>query len=314
MNTPAISIKGLVKRYGDTTAVAGISLEIGQGEVFGLLGPNGAGKTTTILMLLGLTEITEGQVSVLGLDPRRHVLELKRQVGYMPDAVGFYDNLSAYENMMYSARLAGIPSTQRRERIERALASVSLADVAHRPVATFSRGMRQRLGLAEIRMKQVRIAILDEPTSGLDPLAAEEFLKMIDTLRHEGVCVVLSSHMLDHMQRICDRVALFHQGRIVLCGSVGELANQVLGGNRYVRVQAERLDVADVLRAIQGVQSVERAEPGYRVLADRDVRADIAQAVVQAGASLMTLDESAPSLDVIYNQYFQQLQEVRNAA
>lgn len=315
MNTPAISAQGLVKRYGDSTAVAGISLEVGQGEVFGLLGPNGAGKTTTILMLLGLTDITEGSVQVLGLDPRRQVLALKRQVGYMPDAVGFYDNLSAYENLVYSARLAGVPAAERRGRIEAALARVRLADVASRPVAAFSRGMRQRLGLAEILLKQARIAVLDEPTSGLDPLAAEEFLAMIGELRQEGICVVLSSHMLDHMQRICDRVALFHQGRIVLTGTVEELATQVLGGSRYVRLRAEGTELPRVLGDVPGVRSLEASPPDYRLLVEGEARGAIARAVVGAGAELLGLEEDVPSLDVIYNRYFQTLeQEVRHAA
>src|SRR5262245_11314551 len=166
-----IEVQGLTKRYDEATVVKGISFAVARGEIFGLLGPNGAGKTTTILMLLGLSEISDGQARVLGHDPMREPLQVKRRVGYMPDQVGFYDNLTAGENLRYTARLIGIDRGEREERIASSLAHVGLLEFAERCVATFSRGMRQRLGLAEILMKNAEIAILDEPTSGLDPQA-----------------------------------------------------------------------------------------------------------------------------------------------
>ncbi len=215
-----IAARGLTKRYGGVNVVDAIDFDIARGEVFGLLGPNGAGKTTTILMMLGLTEISSGTVSVLGHDPARAPLQVKRRVGYLPDSVGFYDHLTAGENLAYTAKLMGLEPAERAHRIAAALARVRLSDVADKRVATFSRGMRQRLGLAEIIVKQAEIAILDEPTSGLDPQATLEFLGLIDELKAEGVTVLLSSHMLDQVQRVCDRVALFQSGRIVLMGAV----------------------------------------------------------------------------------------------
>src|SRR6516165_8815942 len=239
-----IMAKGLTKRYGEASAVDAISFAIRKGEVFGLLGPNGAGKTTTILMMLGLTEISSGLVSVLGFDPARAPLQVKRRVGYLPDSVGFYDNLSAVENLAYTAKLMGLSLKDRTERIADALMRVRLDDVAHKRVATFSRGMRQRLGLAEIIVKKAEIAILDEPTSGLDPQATQEFLDLIRELKAEGTTVLLSSHLLDQVQRICDRVALFQSGHIVLMGSVAELSVQVLGAGFVVEVEAEGVGIA----------------------------------------------------------------------
>src|ERR1700752_1585566 len=148
-----IEAKGLTKTYGHAAAVDHVSFTVGRGEIFGLLGPNGAGKTTTILMLLGLTEISSGEVSVLGFNPAREPLSVKRRVGYMPDTVGFYDQLTAADNMRYTARLIGFRSAERETRIADALDRVGLADHADKRVSTFSRGMRQRLGLAEILMK-----------------------------------------------------------------------------------------------------------------------------------------------------------------
>ncbi|MGA7071903.1 ABC transporter ATP-binding protein [Bradyrhizobium sp.] len=307
----------LTKRYGETRAVDDISFGIRKGEVFGLLGPNGAGKTTTILMMLGLTEVSSGRISVLGFDPVRQPLQVKRRVGYLPDSVGFYDHLSAVENLAYTAKLMGLSLKERRQRIEQALKRVQLDEVANKRVSTFSRGMRQRLGLAEIIVKKAEIAILDEPTSGLDPQATLEFLDLIRELKAEGITVLLSSHLLDQVQRICDRVALFQSGRIVLMGSVAELSVQVLGAGFVVEVEAEGTGIARRLSTIPGVSNVETlAEDRFRMTAERDVRPDAARAVVAVNGSLRRLSVDEPSLEAIYARYFQGKQsgETRHAA
>jgi ABC-2 type transport system ATP-binding protein len=319
MSEMVIETQGLTKRYGTTTVVDGVSFGVAGGEIFGLLGPNGAGKTTTILMLLGLSEISGGQARVIGHDPMREPLAVKRGVGYLPDAVGFYEHLTAAENLRYTARLMGIGPADRERRIAAALDRVGLKDVAGKRVATFSRGMRQRLGLAEIVMKEARIAILDEPTSGLDPQATAELLDMIRGLKRDGVSVLLSSHLLDRVQTVCDRVALFQAGRIVLLGTVAELGRQVLGGGFAVEVEAQGEGLTQCLAAVPGVQAVEETAPGrLRLLADRDVRPEAAAAVVGAGGRLTRLSIEEPSLEAIYARYFQgadqATREVRDAA
>jgi ABC-2 type transport system ATP-binding protein len=312
MTDNVIEARGLLKLYGAQRAVDAIDLDVRRGEIFGLLGPNGAGKTTAILMMLGLTEISGGAVRVLGFDPVRQPLEVKRRVGYLPDAVGFYDHLTARENLRYTARLLDIPRREAEKRIADALASVVLADVADKRVATFSRGMRQRLGIAEIVMKKAEVAILDEPTSGLDPHATFELLEMIRGLKRQGVAVLLSSHLLDRVQSVCDRVALFNEGKIALMGTVVELANQVLGAGHPVLVEASGIDVPATLRGVEGVQKVTSDEQGaWRIVADRDVRAVVAQRIVAAGGALVRLADLQPSLEEVYTRYFQ---EVRHAA
>lgn len=312
-----IDVRGLTKLYGAARAVDAIDLSIRRGEIFGLLGPNGAGKTTTILMLLGLTEVSAGTVDVLGFDPVRQPLEVKRRVGYLPDAVGFYDHLTARENLRYTARLLAIPRSDAEKRISDAMESVQLADVLDKRVSTFSRGMRQRLGIAEIVMKKAEIAILDEPTSGLDPHATFELLEMIRGLKKAGVAVLISSHLLDRVQSVCDRVALFNHGKIALLGSVVELANQVLGAGHPILVEASGVDIAGALRGVEGVQTVVAEGPqgseggGWRVVADRDVRAAVAQRIVSSGGSLTRLAELQPSLEEVYTRYFE---EARHAA
>lgn len=310
MNDIVIEAQGLTKRYGRVLAVDGISFTVGRGEIFGLLGPNGAGKTTTILMMLGLTDVSDGSIRVLGHDPARDPLAVKLRVGYLPDTVGFYEHMTALENLRYTAALIGIAPSESDQRIASALDRVGLADVGHRRVGAFSRGMKQRLGLAEILMKDAAIAILDEPTSGLDPQATQELLEMIRSLKRDGVAVLISSHLLERVQSVCDRVALFSAGRIALIGSVPELASQVLGGGYHVEVEADGVGLADRLAEVPGVRAVEAVGAGrFRLLTQGDVRPQAAAAVVQAGGALRRLSVEEPSLDAIYNRYFQNLQQ-----
>ena len=306
MSDNVIEAQNLTKRYDGTAVVNGISFSVARGEIFGLLGPNGAGKTTTILMLLGLSDISAGQARVLGHDPVREPLQVKRQVGYLPDQVGFYDNLTAAENLRYTARLMGLERAEREQKIHASLRHVGLADVADKRVGTFSRGMRQRLSLAEILMKEAQIAILDEPTSGLDPQATVELLNIIRDLKHRGVSVLLSSHLLERVQSVCDRVALFNQGNIALIGTVPELGREVLGGGFRVEVEAEGQGLAERLAAVPGVQNVEPAGANrWRLTSDHDVRPEAATAAVAAGGRLLHLSVEEPSLEAIYTRYFQ---------
>ena len=274
MSATVIEARGLGKSYGRTRAVDDLDLTIEAGEVFGLLGPNGSGKTTTILMLIGLTEPTSGTVRVLGRDPLREPLAVKKRVGYLPDSVGFYDHLSARENLAYAARLLGLRSDEAAGRIDRALEQVRLIDVADRRVSTYSHGMRQRLGLADVLMKNAELAILDEPTSGLDPQSTQELLELIREMAKSGITIVLSSHLLGMVQTICDRVALFNKGRIGLVGRVADLASEVLGGSYVVEIEATGVDVAAALAGLDGVTSVTPIAGGaLRADCTRDARA-----------------------------------------
>jgi ABC-2 type transport system ATP-binding protein len=306
--------EALTKRYDDFVAVDNLNLQVKSGEVFGLLGPNGAGKTTTILMTLGLTEPSAGRVQVLGLDPARQPLSVKARVGYLPDQVGFYDELNALENLLYIARLNGLRRDEAYRRMETNLARMGLSEVAHNLVATYSRGMRQRLGVAELLLKAPRLIIMDEPTNGLDPEAARAFLQLIRELKEEGITIILSSHQLHQVQAVCDRVGLFHHGKMVLQGTVDELAQRVLAGAYRIHLRAEG-DVATLtaaLRQTPGVIQVSQHGPlNYTVEARQDLRGEVARTVIGAGAQLLAFDMEAPSLDDIYAQYFKEVQDGR---
>ena len=225
-----IEAEGLTKRYGTQIAVNSLTLRIREGEVFGFLGPNGAGKTTTLLMFLGLTEPTSGNVRIVGFDPAREPLRVKEKVGYLPENVGFYDDMDARQNLRFIARLNRIPDEVSAKKIDELLQQVGLFEEAKKKVGTYSKGMRQRLGIAEVLIKEPKLIFLDEPTIGLDPDGTNRMLDLIHSLsREKNITIFLSSHLLDQVQRICDRVGIMIKGNLVAIGPIQELARKKMG-------------------------------------------------------------------------------------
>jgi ABC-2 type transport system ATP-binding protein len=225
-----IEAEGLTKRYGSDIAVNQLTLQIREGEIFGFLGPNGAGKTTTLLMFLGLTEPTAGKVRVCGFDPTRDPLHVKEKVGYLPENVGFYDDMDARENLRFVARLNHIPDGVSAPRIDELLGMVGLHEEASKKVGTYSKGMRQRLGIAEVLVKEPSLIFLDEPTIGLDPDGTNRMLELIRSLsKVKKITVFFSSHLLEQVQRVSDRVGIMIKGGLVAVGPIEELAKTKLG-------------------------------------------------------------------------------------
>jgi ABC-2 type transport system ATP-binding protein len=313
-----IEATGLTKEYGERVAVNDLDLEVRRGEIFGLLGPNGAGKTTTVLMLLGLTEPTAGEVRVAGFDPRRDPLQVKRRVGYLPDSVGFYGSLTGRENLRYTARLNGIPGKVADPRIEEVLTEVGLRDRADDRADAYSRGMRQRLGIADALVKNPQILILDEPTTAIDPIGVTEILELIRGLaRDEGIAILLASHLLDQVQSVCHRVGIFHAGRIIGQGSVDELATEFGEAKDRLEVGVETTDrtaaeVQALLLSVPGVLAADPIEelPGraaWRLAVDsargeREVGRDVIDRLLATGARLERFGNSRPSLEQIYRR------------
>jgi ABC-2 type transport system ATP-binding protein len=225
-----IEAEGLTKKYGTQIAVNNLALQIREGEVFGFLGPNGAGKTTTLLMFLGLTEPTSGKVRIVGVDPTRDPLRVKEKVGYLPENVGFYEDMDARQNLRFVARLNRIPDRVSARKMDELLKQVGLFEEAQKKVGTYSKGMRQRLGIAEVLIKEPKLIFLDEPTIGLDPDGTNRMLDLIHSLsREKNITIFLSSHLLDQVQRICDRVGIMIKGNLVAIGPIQELAQKKLG-------------------------------------------------------------------------------------
>ena len=234
----------LVKQYGDVTAVDHLNLEIHKGEVFGLLGPNGAGKTTTTLMLLGLTDPSSGTAEINGLDCTRDALAVKKIVGYLPDNVGFYPDMSGRENLIFSGMMNGLTRKEAEERAVGLLERVGMTYAADRKTGTYSRGMRQRLGIADVLMKDPEIIIMDEPTLGIDPSGMRELTALIRELSvKDGRTILISSHELYQIQEISDRVGIFVKGRMIACGRIDELGQQLQNEGLYmVDFRAEKME------------------------------------------------------------------------
>ncbi len=303
---PAVVADGLTKVYDGFVAVDHLDLTIERGEVFGIVGPNGAGKTTTILMLLGLTEPTDGSARVLGMDPARDSLRIKSRVGYLPDEVGFYDDLSARANLRYAAELNRVPKAEIDSRMDQLLESVGLSGTADKRVSEFSRGMRQRLGVAEALIKNPEVLILDEPTVNIDPEGVRELLDLVQRLRSEsGITVVLASHLLHQVEQVCDRLGIFVSGRMAAVGTVAELAAGIEKGHTFeVEVAARAIDAVTLMELVPGVRSATLDGERIVVTADRDVRPEIVELLADNGLGLLGLSTSTVDLDSIYHTYF----------
>jgi ABC-2 type transport system ATP-binding protein len=305
-----VETKDLTKNYGSITAVDGLNLRIEEGDIFGFLGPNGAGKTTTILMLLGLTEPTSGSAFVAGYNTTREPLKVKRITGYVPEKVGFYEDLTAAQNLVYTARLNGLSDRLADKRATEALDIVGLPRAAERNVSEFSRGMKQRLAIADILIKQPKIAIMDEPTSGIDPEGIVQVLDLIAKIAKETkMTIVMSSHQLYQVQRICNRVGILMDGRLVAEGLLEELSKEAMGGSQF-RIEVKLTEITEAIveaiKQISGVLNVEQSPDGLTINCSEDLRPQIAKKIVDTGGLMIEMKIQSYALEDIYLKYFRE--------
>ena len=298
----------LTKAYNGNTVVQGLNLDIKEGEIFGFLGPNGAGKTTAILMLLGLTEPTSGVARICGYNSTREPLKVKRITGYIPEKVGFYEDLTAVQNLAYIARLNGLPEEEVIRTLKESLDIVGLSKATGQKVQEFSRGMKQRLAIADILVKAPKVAILDEPTLGIDPKGVHQILDLIGRIaRERRMTVILCSHQLHQVERICSRIGILIEGRIVAEGPLDQLGIKAFGGKRFIiEVQLTEIteDVIERIKQVKGVISVDRSGDLLLVNCGEDLRPQIAKAVVDAEGSLVGMKVQSHDLEDIYLKYF----------
>lgn len=303
-----VQITELTKAYEGVRAVDEVSLDIREGEIFGFLGPNGAGKTTTILMLLGLTEPTSGEVKVFNYNATRNPLQVKKITGYLPENVGFYEDLTARENLTYITRLNGMSSSEVSSKIEEVLLMVGLLEVADKQVGKFSRGMLQRLGMAATLVKEPKLAILDEPTLGIDPEGVDQILNLIVKMKKEkNITILLSSHLLHQVQRICDRVGIISKGKIVVEGSIDEVGRKVMGGGEsQIQVQVSELTprILEALKRVEGVGDIESLGNLLNIKCTADLRSEISNTIVENGALPLLIKTQDYTLEEIYVRYF----------
>jgi ABC-2 type transport system ATP-binding protein len=277
--TDAIVARGLIKEYNGLVAVNQTSFTVRTGEVFGFLGPNGAGKTTTIRMLTGLSRPTAGEAQVLGYDLRREIPSIKKHIGVVPENSNLYDELSAFDNLVFSAQLYGVPRRERAPRAEELLARFRLSEKRDTPFAKLSRGMKRALTVAAALVHRPPLLFLDEPTTGLDVMSARNLRHMIGGLRDEGVTIFLTTHYLEEAERLCDRVAVIVKGRIVASDTVDGLKSavqerpivEVTLGNDDGETRSLRFD-GDDMSATISTALVQSSTDGWRVLAVNTIR------------------------------------------
>jgi ABC-2 type transport system ATP-binding protein len=291
----AVETEKLVKVYGNgktmVKALGGIDMKVPKASVFGLFGPNGSGKTTLISILVGLLLPTSGSAKVLGFDVTRESVEIRRRVGLLPEGFGFYDHMTALENLVFLATLDGVPSSQREKRALEALEAVGLKDRADAKVSTFSRGMKQRLGVAQSLLKDPELLIFDEPTVGIDPEGAAEFRNLVRKMNRDGKTILLSTHLLYEVGMICTHAAIIREGRLLVQGSVDELYRSVreAKGFRYeIRVKPGSDMPLQEIRSIPSVIEIARSDNRVTVLSKNDI-----------GSILFSLVTKNPYKDIV---------------
>jgi ABC-2 type transport system ATP-binding protein len=293
----------LTKTYGGTTVVDNLNLKIEEGQIFGFLGPNGAGKTTTILMLLGLTNPTKGSASIGGFNSTHEALKVKRIAGYIPEKVGFYPDLTARYNLEYTANLNGLFDKKADSMVAKALEDVGLKDKANELVSHFSKGMKQRLAIADILIKQPKVAFLDEPTTGIDPAGITQILDLISQIaKDNNMTVVMSSHQLNQIQRICSHVGIMNKGKLISEGSIEQLGKNAGGGKIVVEVQLAEVskELLDGIKEVQGVISIERHDNALLVSCNEDLRRQISKVISDKGGLITQMKLQSFALEDIY--------------
>ena len=294
-----IRTEKLTKVYNGKTAVDGLDLTVGEGEVFGFLGPNGAGKSTTILMLTGMIEPTGGRCLVDGIEVAKDPLAVKKIIGYLPEDVGFYGNMTGEQNLDYFARFYGMNARERKERITTLLELVHLDGVTQK-AGEYSRGMKQRLGLAQALINDPKVLFLDEPTANLDPEGVREYRELIERLAGEGKTVFVSSHILSEVRAVCRTVGLLAKGRLVAQGTLGEVARALASPDgdavRIVVETREHLpDIED-----PEIIAVERNGNRAVIRATTDIRDRLAASLFEQGMHVREMRVEEPDIEDVF--------------
>ncbi len=310
MNDNIISARNLTKKYNGHLAVNDLNINIKKGEIFGLLGPNGAGKSTFILMTLGLTEPTSGTVSVAGFNSTREPLKVKRITGYLPERIGFYEDMTAGGNLSYTAELNRIPYREIDKKIDEVLEIVELSKNKKHQVKTFSKGMKQRLGIADVLIKDPQLVIFDEPTEGLDVKVANQILNTIQDLnKKKDITFVLSSHQLNLVQKVCPRVGILSGGKLIGEGNVEKLGRNLFGGGKYrIEIELEKItdSIVEKIKKLDKVVNVGRAGKNLQVICNSDIRQDISKIIAAEGLLMTKMDMKQDALEEIYLKYFKE--------
>ena len=303
-----VETKELTKIYESrkkpVIAVDHVNLRIERGAIFGILGPNGAGKTTLMMMLTGFILPSNGSAEVLGYDIVKDSLMIRRRVGILPEGLGFYDNLTGKQNLNFIAALNDVPKNERDKIVDEALKAVALDEFEERKVGAFSRGMKQRLGIAQTLIKDSEILIFDEPTAGVDPDGAKMFKDLVSKLnREQGKTILISTHLLFEVGPLCTHISIMNRGRFIIQGKTEEIVERIMGEEGYrieVEVKSNSKALAEELKSLSGVTYVGVNERNIYIEATSDIRSDIVRASIMKGVEILSIKRLEPSLEDIF--------------
>lgn len=310
INDSLITAENLTKQYNGKTVVDNLNLNIKRGEIFGLLGPNGAGKSTIILMLLGLTEPTSGTIKVAGYNSTKEPIKVKRLTGYLPEKLGFYEDLTARQNLKYTAELNNIPEKEIEPKIQEVLEIVGLDKNKNQLVNTFSKGMKKRLGIADVLIKDPQLAILDEPTEGLDIKIANQILENIQILNKEkNITFLISSHQLNLIQKICTRIGIMSKGKLIGEGKIDDMGRGLFSEGRYI-IEIELSNITpgiiENIGRIDNVISVNENGNMLEITSNEDVRPQLSKVILENNMLITKMNIKDSSLEEIYLKYFKE--------
>ena len=299
-----IETQGLTRLYDGGAVVKNLSFSVGSGEIFGFLGPNGAGKSTTMKMLLGLVQPTSGSGKVAGYDIIHSVLDVRKSCGVLTDPYGFYENQTAWQNLHFYGSMYGLEGEDLNRRVEATLIKVGLQDAMHKRVGKFSKGMKQRLGVAQVIVHDPPVMMFDEPTAGIDPQGAEDFRNLMLEMKARGKTIFLTSHVMPEVEAICDRIGIIVNGEMKICGNVDQLVEQFSRRQGYqLRLRVKEIDepvVRSSISGIIGISTVARNNGFYVINASEDVSEDVSRAVCKTGGLVTELDVYRPTLNEIF--------------
>jgi ABC-type multidrug transport system ATPase subunit len=299
-NFATIEVSSLTKTYNHVAAVNNVSFAVNKGEIFGFLGPNGAGKTTTIKAMLDLIHANTGTIVINGIDVKTQGKEAKKYIGYMPEKVAFYDNLTALQNLRFYAEIKHVSNEECSQLIE----EFGLGDTGKKRVGKFSKGMVQRLGMARAILGNPPILILDEPSGGLDPRGVVLIRDKILEMKKKGTTIFISSHILSEIQEICDRVGIINKGVLVAQDSVAGLSKKLnLKPQISITVDSMSTAIENSIKNLPGVESIKVKGNTIDIVCDGAMKAKVILAISTAGANIQNLQTKEPSLEEVFMRY-----------
>ncbi|QBP41905.1 ABC transporter ATP-binding protein [Paenisporosarcina antarctica] len=292
-----LDIQHLSKKYGKKTALEDISFSVKAGTCFGLLGPNGAGKSTTMKILTGIVDADNGNVMILGMDSKKHLHSIKQKVGYVPQSITLYEELNAYDNLLFFGQMYGVKGKLLQERITKVLTQTGLLDRAKDKVKEYSGGMKRRINIAAALLHDPKILILDEPTVGIDPQSRNHIFDMIRALKEEGVTIIYSTHYMEEVEVLCDDIAIIDNGKIITQGNLKELLEQYSTKSIYIET-----DDIEKLKQLIHISKITSKNDGWVIESDQpvDLLQTILKTTTEQGIKIQALEMMRPTLESVF--------------